>query len=113
VRSELQRIVDDLVSRTKEGDEIDLDTIGEAIGSRLITQDDIARVLTAIEERGRKIRSPQGGEGEATLKRVLSSARVLKDALGRSPRADEIAKHAGLELEKVRHALELSKIIQR
>lgn len=115
MKLDLRRIVDDLTSRTNEGDEIDLDAIGEAIGDRLVTQDDIASILDAIEERGRRVRAPseERGDGEATLQRVLRSARVLRDVLGRAPRPVEIAEHAGLALEKVRHALELAKIIQR
>jgi len=114
---ELKRIVASLVNGTTEGDVIDLDAIGEAIGTRLVTQTEIDMILTAIESTGRRVESKnppvKPGEGEATLKKVLTAARSLRSNLGRPARVDELAEATGLSVEAVKHALELAKIIQR
>lgn len=92
---------------------IELDAIGEAIGARTISAEEIDALLATIEQRGRRIASAQTGRGEASLKSVLDAARVLKAELGRAPRADEIAARAGIGLAQVQHALALAKVMQR
>lgn len=120
LRPELVRVVEDLLRRTAEGDAITLDAIGEAIGTRAVSSDDIDLMLSMIEERGRRVvsaggegREGEGGRGEANLKRVLDAARVLRAELGRPPRPDELAARAGLSREDVHHALALARIMQR
>lgn len=113
LRPELVRIVDDLLRGTIAGDSVTLDQIGEAIGARAIGQDEIDGVLSAIEARGRRVVSAEGGQGESHLKRVLSAARALRAELGRSPRSEEIASRAGLTQSEVQHALTLARIMQR
>jgi hypothetical protein len=113
LRPDLAALVEALVRGTSPGDSIELDAIGEAIGARAIAQDEIDGVLAAIEARGRKVTTAQGGHGEATLRKVIDSARTLRAALDRPPRPDEIAAHAALTLGEVQHALALVKIMQR
>jgi 2-hydroxychromene-2-carboxylate isomerase len=113
LRTDLATMVEELLARTPAGGVIDLDTIGEAIGARAISQDEIDAVLATIEQRGRHVATPSGGQGEAILKTVLDAARVLQTELGRPPRADEIATRAGISREEVQHALSLARIMQR
>lgn len=113
LRPELARLVEDLVRGTPEGGAITLDAIGEAIGARAIGQDEIDAMLAAIERRGRRVATAEGGRGEADLKIVVATARVLRAELGRPPRPDEIAERAGLSREQVQHALALARIMQR
>jgi hypothetical protein len=113
LRPDLAKLVADLLAGTAKGDAIELDAIGEAIGARAISQDEIDAVLSAIEKRGRRVVSPEGGRGEASLKIVLDAARVLRADLGRAPRPDEIAQRAGISREEVQHALALARVIQR
>jgi hypothetical protein len=113
LRPELSEIVERLLHDTAEGDAIELDAVGEAIGSRAISQDEIDGMLSAIERRGRRIATSEGARGEGHLRRVLDAARVLRGELGRAPRADEIAARAGLSRAEVAHALALAKVIQR
>ena len=100
-------------ARKAEGDEIQLDAIGEAIGARAISAEEIDALLTALEKAGRKVVTRAGGHGEANLKRVLQIARTLRVELGRAPRAAEIAERTDLSLLDVQHALALARIIQR
>ena len=102
-----------ILAGTKPGDAIELDAIGEAIGIRAITSEEIDALLTAIEQSGRKVVARAGGGGEANLKRVLEVARTLRAELGRAPRASEIAARTDLSLLDVQHALALARIIQR
>ncbi len=111
--AELRAVLESLLVGTKTGDAIELDAIGEAIGARFVSQDDIDQLITTIEARGRTITTREGGRGEADLKVVLVTARRLRATLGRAPRPDEIAKATDLSLESVRHALALAKIMQR
>lgn len=105
--------MEELLRGTAEGEAIELDAIGEAIGARAIGQDEIDAMLSAIEARGRRVVSPPGGRGEIQLKSVLDAARVLRGELGRPPRPDEIAARAGISREDVQHALSLARIMQR
>ena len=102
-------IVAVLLKRSAETREVTLDEIGEAIGARAITAEEIDAIFTALEDGGRTIASPQGGGGEAHLKAVVGAAR----ALGRKSTLAEIAGRAGLSQAEVRHALMLLKIMQR
>jgi hypothetical protein len=113
LRPELAAIVDELLRGTAKGDAIELDAIGEAIGARKIAQDEIDAVLSAIERRGRRVVSAEGGRGELHLKSVLDAARALRAELGRPPRTDEIAERAGISRDDVQHALSLARIMQR
>jgi 2-hydroxychromene-2-carboxylate isomerase len=113
LRPELVRIVDELLRGTIAGDSVTLDAIGEAIGARAIGQDEIDAMLSAIEARGRRVVSAEGGQGESHLKSVLAAARVLRTELGRPPRPDEIASRAGITRAEVQHALALARIMQR
>jgi hypothetical protein len=113
LRPELVSLLEELLRNSAEGDAIELDAIGEAIGARAISQDEIDSILSAIEQRGRRVASAEGGRGEADLKTVLAAARELRAELGRPPRPDEIVARAGISREEVQHALALARIIQR
>jgi hypothetical protein len=113
LRPELARIVEELVEGTPEGGSLTLDAFGEAIGAREIRQDEIDAMLSAIERRGRRVASPEGGRGELHLKTVIATARALRAELGRPPRAEEIAERAGIPRADVQHALALARVMQR
>lgn len=106
-------LLEEVLAGSKRGDEIELDRIGDVIGARAITSEEIDALLTAIEKAGRKVVTRTGGHGEKTLKRVLDVARTLRAELGRAPRAAEIAGRTDLSLLDVQHALALARIIQR
>jgi hypothetical protein len=111
VRPELAALVEEILRDA--GKTIELDTIGEAIGARAITAEEIDGILATIEARGHTIRTRAGGSGESTLKTVLTTARALKSELGRTPTSAEIATRSGLALIDVQHALSLARIMQR
>lgn len=113
LRPELAAIVEGLLARTKKGDLIELDALGEAVGTMTIGSDEIDAMLTMLEGRGRRVTTRKGGGGEAALKTVLTTARALRAELGRAPRVQEIATRAGLSEADVQHALALASIMQR
>ena len=113
LRPELLAIVAGLLRRTKKGDAIELDAIGEAVAALTIGSEEIDAMLVILEKRGRRVVSRPGGSGEATLKTVLTTARALRAELGRAPRSQEIATRAGLSEIDVQHALALARIMQR
>jgi hypothetical protein len=113
LRSELVAVVDGLLADKAPKSAIELDAIGEAIGARAVGSDEIDAILALIERRGHRIVTRAGGGGEATLKTVLTAARVLKSELGRVPRPAEIAERTKLPLIDVQHALSLARIMQR
>lgn len=116
LRPELVAIVDALLEDKAPKSPIELDSIGEAIGARAVSSDEIDAMLTLIEKRGHKTvtrAGGRGGRGEATLKTVLTTARALKIELGRVPTPSEVAEKSSLPLIDVHHALSLARIMQR
>jgi hypothetical protein len=113
VRAEVLAIVDALLEASEPTKEITLDAIGDAIGAKAITPDEIDALITALEAAGRVIVGPKGGDGEDHLRAVLGAARALTPELGRRPTTAEIAERSGLTLLEVRHALALAKVMQR
>ncbi len=113
MRAELSAIVDALLAASEGAREVSLDAIGEAIGARAITSEEIDAMISALEAAGRKVVGPEGGAGEARLKEVVSAARALGPELGRKPTVSEIATRSGLSVAEVHHALALLKVMQR
>lgn len=113
VRAEVLAIVDGLLEASEPTKELTLDAIGDAIGAKAITPDEIDALMTALEAAGRVIVGPRGGDGEEHLRAVITTARSLTPELGRKPTPSEIAERSGLSLLEVRHALALAKVMQR
>ena len=113
MRPELVAVIDGPLADRAPKSAIELDAIGEAIGARAISSDEIDAMLTAIEKRGHKVVTRAGGGGEATLKTVLTTARAMKAELGRAPSPSELAERTKLSLIDVQHALSLARIMQR
>jgi hypothetical protein len=113
LRPELQHVVDGLIELSAARREVTLDEIGDALGILPASHDEIDTMLAVLEAAGRKVVGPEGGGGEATLRRVLDEARAIRLATGRSPGAPELAARLGLPLERVRHALALARVIAR
>ncbi len=111
LRPELVAVVDALVAAHPS--EASLDAIGEAIGVRAVSTDEIELLFAALEARGVRIVGPEGGGGEERLRRVVTSARELAATHGRRATIAEIASHAGLTELEVRHALALARVMQR
>ena len=113
LRSELQAIVDALLAASAASQEVTLDAIGLAVGTRAITPAEIDEILVALEASGRAITGPAGGAGVERLKAVVAAARALATEHGRPATAAEIAARSGLSRDDIRHALTLLKIMQR
>jgi hypothetical protein len=114
LRPELQTILESLLSASVAGGEVSLDTLGDAIGAKAVSFPEVEALIAQLEAAGRKvIGSLEDLRGEEHLKAVITSVRSLRASLGRKPSMREIALHAGLSLEQVRHALSLAKIMQR
>jgi hypothetical protein len=113
LRAELQAIVDALIAKNASSSEVTLDAIGEAIGALAVGQDEIERMLDAIEARGCRVVAPTGGGGPARLKKVLDTARAFVTQHGRRPSVDEIVATSGLTRDEVSTALALARVMQR
>ncbi|MBX3191493.1 MAG: hypothetical protein KF819_31145 [Labilithrix sp.] len=113
MRAEIATIIDGLLAASEASREVSLDAIGDAIGARAITPDEIDAIITALESAGRHVATPAGGDGEKHLHAVLAAIRDLAPSLGRRPSIAEIAARSGLAEGDVRHALSLAKIMQR
>lgn len=116
-RTDLTAVLARLLADSELTHTIALDAVGEAIGTRAVSTDEIDALFSALEAQGRSVVAPQGGEGEKLLGRVVSAARELKrSASGPAARKltiDEVARHAGLERQQVISALALLHIMQR
>lgn len=112
MRPELEAIVRALLASSD--DAVSIDALGEAIGDRAVTHDEIDAMIAALEAAGRRVVGADGaGEGEARLRAVVAAAKELRAALGRTPTALEIADKTGLSVDAVKHALSLARVMQR
>ena len=110
LREELKSVVERLLAG---GNEVSLDAIGEAIGVRAVSVPEVDAIIQALEDAGRNVIGAGELRGEDSLRAVVSSIRSLSGSLGRKPSPAEIAEHAGISVEQVRHALFLARIMQR
>lgn len=113
LRTELARVVEALCSGRDAHLPIQLDEVGDALGSLAVTPDEIGLVLDALEARGFVVEAPAGGGLELHLRSVVLAAAALKGTLGRRPTLAEVAAHAGVAERDVRHALALLRVMQR
>lgn len=113
LRPPLRAIVTELLASSVDARHVSLDALGEAIGTRAISTDEIDAIVTALESEGRTVGEPEAALGTARLATVLETARTLAKELGRAPTRSEIATRAKMTDEAVRHALELAKVMQR
>ena len=113
LRAELQEVLQALLKQGYSGGEVSLDAIGEAIGARAVSTEEIEALFSALEARQRRVVGPEGGGNETRLKLVVEAARALSAELGRKPRASEVAQRAQLSVEQVQHALALLRVMQR
>jgi hypothetical protein len=113
LRPELRTIVDGLVVSSRGSNEVSLDTLGEAIGARSVSYDEIDGMIATLEARGRRVVAATDGRSEERLRAVVRAARILTTELGRRPSVAEIALRAGLSGPQVRSALMLARVMQR
>lgn len=111
--SRIAQVVAALVARFPGAAEIPLDAVGEEAARFGLANDEVEPVFELLEARGVHVSSPQGGRGEANLQLVLTAARGLREAYGRTPTAAELAAATGLGADDVRQALALAKVLQR
>lgn len=113
LRPELQALVETLLHTHADVGEVSLDAVGEAIGSRAVSQDEIDAIFSALEARGCHVAAATDGRTEERLLQVVAAARALAAELGKRPSVAQIAERSGLSEPQVRGALSLAKIIQR
>lgn len=107
---DLQTIIDRLLADSADTGQVMLDAIGEILGTRPTSADEVGAILEALEAAGRTIVEPPH-DGPRDLARVLIAVRVLRVRLGRNPILAEIAVEAGLPLGTVRAALLLGRVM--
>ena len=113
LRAELRRVVEVLLKGSASSGEVTLDAIGDAIGVRAVSTEEVDAMLQALEAAGRVIGGAPDLKGEDSLRAVVASIRGLSEKLGRRPNHAEIASDSGLSPAQVRHALFLARIMQR
>jgi hypothetical protein len=113
MRSDVRSVIDALLRETPPGGEVTLDRLGEALGARAVSTDEIDEAIACIERAGRRVVGPHGGGGSDRLREVLAAARALRVATGRAPTVAEIAERTGLDAEVVRAALALGQVMGR
>jgi hypothetical protein len=112
---DLAGIVSTLASIYPEGAVVPLDAVGDAVGTQAVTPDDIEKIFAGLERIGRTVGAPEGGRGEASLKKVVGAARELRAeaAAGAKPTVAQIAERSGLTETDVRMSLALLRVMQR
>lgn len=113
LRPELLSLVDALASANAQAGAISLDALGEAIGSRAVSYDEIDAMLSALEARGIHVDAHTDERLTERLRVVVRVARALATELKRRPVIGEIAARAALSESEVRGALMLARVMQR
>jgi hypothetical protein len=113
LRPELRALIDRLLTLSRASSEVSLDALGEAIGARAVSYEEIDGMIAALEARGRRVVAATDGRTEERLRAVVAAARALSAELGRRPSVTEIAGRAGLSSLQVRGALTLARVMQR
>jgi hypothetical protein len=107
-------VVEMLLRQSDPGGIVTLDAIGDALGARAVTHEEIDSIVARLEQAGRVVgEEPQAGVGVARLKAIVETARALRVELGRTATVEEISARSGLDAAAVKHALELAKVMQR
>jgi hypothetical protein len=113
LRGELQTVLERLLDDSKEGGEVALDAVGDAIGAMFVTTDEIDLLLSGLEARGRTVSAPVDAGAESHLRAVVAAARALKSRERVRPTLLAVAEQAGLTREQVLVALALLRVMQR
>lgn len=111
LRPELRTIAEKLLSLQVPA--LSLDHVAEAIGTLLVTPDEIGELFDTLEAAGRPVDDVKGPRAAELLRQVLNTARVLRQELGRAPQPREIAERSQLSLELVQRGLWFARILQR
>jgi hypothetical protein len=84
LRPDLLTVAEGLMALDHE--QLSLDDVAEAIGTRRVSSDEIDELIGWLELRGRIVGGQPAGPGAATLLgQVLGVARTLRSELGRAP----------------------------
>ncbi len=113
MRAEVASVLATLLAESTRVPTLELDRIGEVIGTMRIDPTEIEALLDALEAEGRTLVFPSGAQGVAILKQVIPASRALAKALGHTPSIDEIAQKSGVSAAEVRRALLLAKVMSR
>jgi hypothetical protein len=113
MRPELRAVIDEILREVPSGGELTLDRLGDAMGARAFSTDEIDHAMEALERAGRRVVGPRGGGGSDRLRAVLEAARAIRRDAGRAPTVDEIAARTGLPADVVRAALALGRVMGR
>jgi uncharacterized protein YidB (DUF937 family) len=113
VRPPVREVLDLLLAGSAPGAELTLDAVGDALGDRPVTPDEIGWLLDELEAAGRRVGDAPRASAVAALGDVLASARALRQELGRPARVDELSARSGLSEGEVRRALLFARVMSR
>jgi hypothetical protein len=106
VRTVVEGIYQDLLSRHTEAGHVHLNDLAEVIGPRAVTPDEVEELVTRLEAAGLRVGEELDAADVRVMREVLTGARRLRARLGRRPTVDEIAADTGHPGHAVRRALE-------
>ncbi|HEU4407831.1 MAG TPA: sigma-70 domain-containing protein [Polyangiaceae bacterium] len=113
MRAAIREALGLLLAQSAPGAELTLDAVGDALGDRAVTPDEIGWLLDELEAAGRRVGGAPGASALTALNGVLASARALRNELGRPARVDELAARSGLSEAEVRRALLFARVMGR
>jgi len=106
VRAPVERILGELLARHADTGHVHLNDLAESIGVEAVTPDEIEAIVDRLEAAGLRVGEPLDSLDVLVIREVLTSARRLREGLGRAPTVDEVAADAGHPAHLVRRALE-------
>lgn len=110
---DLESLFRQLIVKAKScSSRLTLDEVGEVVGDRSMTGDQIEALIVRLEAEGVEIGGDDDVDLAALLKQVIQTALSLKRR-GKKSHAAAIAEEAGLSQRAVRVALLYSEVIRR
>lgn len=110
MRPIVRSIIDQLLESS--GEIVELDAVGNAIGSARVSIEEIEVIFTAIEAAGRSL-GDQQLQAKAHLPSVIAAARRIEQEAGRRPTLQELSAATQLSLSEVKAALLFASVLGR
>lgn len=106
----VQEVLSQLLALSERTRQVSLDQLGDAIGGRPLSNEELELVIDGLEQAGRFVTAPFDQDVVDHLRAVIATASDIRRS-GQLATVDGIALRAGLTVEEVRTALAFARVM--